>query len=65
MAWQQTSDEPLSEPMMAKVADEYISHSASMSKQQSIYFCISSTRPIWIIDLMLELIKSEKQKAAQ
>ena len=31
MAWHQTGDKPLSEPMMACVADAYMSHSASMS----------------------------------
>ena len=31
MAWRWTGDKPLSEPMMAKVGDAYMLHSASMS----------------------------------
>ena len=31
IAWHRTGDKPLSEPMMAYVADAYMHHSASMS----------------------------------
>ena len=31
MAWRQTGDKPLSEPMMAQFNDAYVRHSASMS----------------------------------
>ena len=31
MAWRQTGDKPLSEPMMAQFNDTYMRHSASMS----------------------------------
>ena len=31
MAWLWSGDKPLSEPMMTKIADEYMGHSASMS----------------------------------
>ena len=32
MAWHQTGDKSLSEPMMAKVGDAYVHHSVSMIK---------------------------------
>ena len=31
MAWRQTDDKPLSEPMMVSLIDAYMRHSASMS----------------------------------
>ena len=40
MAWRRSGDKPLSEPMMAYIANAYMRHSASMSKKRCTYIYI-------------------------